>query len=124
MIKKIRDELLAFFSDEENPDETIYDPVHFGAMIVLVIFFSGVLFWLLWTLLVFGGGIFPKILPALQVLFTKKTLEDFGWVGYPFELGIFEGFVANIIALILTFALIAGIWWLFEKTKKNDPPAQ
>lgn len=121
MLKKIWEEILYFFSDEENPDEPIYDPLHFAAMIVIVIFAIGILFWLLWTLLVFGGGIFRKIVPAFQVLFTDKTLKDFGWVGYPYELGIFEGFVGNVTALILTAGLIVGIWWIFQDPKvKNE----
>lgn len=120
MLKKIWNDLVALFSDEENADEPIYDPVHFGAMIIIVLFSIGVLFWLLWTLLVFGGGLFPKIVPALQLLFTKKTLQDFGWIGYPFELGIFDGFIANSAALVLTVALICGIWQLFKKRKEDE----
>ena len=120
-LKKIWDEILYFFSDEEDPNEPIYDPAHFAAMIVIVIFAIGVLFWLLWTLLVFEGGFFGKIWPALQVLFTRKTLKDFGWVGYPYELGVFEGFIANTIAFILTIALLVGIWWLLETPAKKRP---
>ena len=127
LLKRVWEEALAFFSDEEPADEPVYDPVHFAAMIVIVIFAIGVLFWLLWTLLVFEGGIFRKVVPALQVLFTHKTLHDFGWVGYPFELGVFEGFIGNIIALILTLALVYGIWWVFQapglqNKKGNGPP--
>jgi len=120
ILRKIWDEIVKFFSDEENPNEPIYDPVHFAGMIVIVIFSTGVLFWLLWTLLVFGGGIFVKIKPALEIIFTKKTLHDFGWVGYPYELGIFDGFIGNAVALVLTAALVIGIWWVF----KDLPPAK
>lgn len=136
MLKKFWDDLVIFFSekiwknlvalvsDEENPEEPVYDPTHFAAMIVIVIFTVGILFWLLWTLVVYEGGIFPKILPAIQVLFTGKTLQDFGWIGYPYELGIFSGFIANTIALILSIALIVGIWWIFKEpqsdTNKKD----
>ena len=114
MMQKIKAEILQFFKDEENLDPPIYDPKHIGATIVIVIFSMGALFWLLWTLLVFEGGIFVKVVPALKVLFTDKKLEDFGWVGYPFELGIFEGFIANIIALIITFLLVIGFWWILN----------
>ena len=122
MLKKFWNELVNFFSDAEDPNEPVYDPAHFGAMIVIVIFSIGVLFWLLWTLLVFGGGIFNKMIPLFQILFMGKDLQDFGWVGYPYELGIFEGFIGNSIALILTFALIVGIWWVF-KDNGNKPTA-
>lgn len=115
MIKKIWLGFLDFFSDQENPDEPVYDPAHFAGMIVVVVFSIGCLFWLLWTLLVYRGGIFGKILPAFQVLFTSKTRQDFGWVGYPFELGVFNGFIGNSIALVLTLALITGIWLIFKE---------
>ncbi len=119
-MKKLWTELLDFFSDTENPDEPVYDPAHFAGMIVIVLFSIGVLFWLLWTLLVFEGGLFQKIWPALQVAFTSKTLQDFGWVGYPFEMGVFNGWIGNVVALILTAGLTVGIWFIFEgKGAKN-----
>ena len=114
MIQKLWKDVLDFFIDDEDPNEPVYDPVHFAGMIVIVVFSIGVLFWLLWSLLVLGGGIVGKIVPALQVLLTRKTLQDFGWVGYPYEQGIFEGFIGNTLALILTLALVVGIWWLFK----------
>ena len=115
MIQKIKEEFLKFFKDEEDLAEPIYDPTHIGALIVISLSAMGALFWLLWTLLVFGGGIFVKIVPTFQVLFTEKKLQDFGWVGYPFELGVFEGFIANIVALLITIALLVGLWWIFKK---------
>ena len=118
-LKNLWQQTLDYFSDQEDPNEPAYDPVHLAGMTVIVIFSLGVLFWLLWTLLVFGGGIFRKIVPAFQFLFTEKKLTDFGWVGYPYELGIFEGFIANILALVLTVALIIGIWWILEKGKTS-----
>jgi hypothetical protein len=120
-MKKLWNLILIFFSDIEDREEPVYDPVHFAAMIVIVIFSMGVLFWLLWTLLVFGGGLFGKILPAVQVVLGQKTLKDFGWIGYPYEQGIFEGFIPNIIAFILTLALILGIWWLFRQPSGMSP---
>ena len=126
MIRKIWEELLDFFSDREDMEEPIYDPVHFAAMIVIVLFAIGALFWLLWTLLVFGGGLIIKIGPALQVLFGGKALKDFGWVGYPYEQGVFDGFIANIVALLITFALVLAIWWIFRNPApgKGRNPSQ
>lgn len=112
-------ELLDFFSDVEDPDEPIYDPAHFAAMVVIVVFSIGVLFWLLWTLLVFQGGFFQKIVPALQVAFTSKTLQDFGWVGYPFEMGVFNGWIGNTTAFFITLGLVTGIWFIFKE--RNAP---
>ena len=114
-LKKLWQQTLDYFSDKEDPDEPVYDPVHLAGMIVVVIFSFGVLFWLLWTLLVYGGGIFRKLTPAFQVLFGGKKLTDFGWVGYPYELGVFEGFIENILALVLTAALVIGIWKILER---------
>lgn len=114
MLKKFWDGVLEFFSDREDQDEPVYDPAHIAALIVFTAASLGALFWLLWTLLVFGGGIARKVVPAFEVLFTSKTLQDFGWVGYPYELGIFEGFVANLVALALLIALVYGIWWVFH----------
>ena len=122
LLKKFWNDLLYFFSDREDPEEPVYDPLHIAAMIVIVIFSMGVVFWLLWTLLVFEGGFFPKVWPGLQVLFGRKSLRDFGWVGYPYELGIFEGFIANSIAFILTIALIIGLWWVAETPGKKSHP--
>lgn len=106
---KLLNALLAYVSDEEDPDEPAYDPLHVAAMIVCVLVAMNLLFWLLWALLVFGGGIQAKILPALQVLFTAKTPADFGYVGYPYDLGVFDGWVTNVVALLFLIAVIAGI---------------
>ncbi len=104
-----------FFSDVEDRDEPRYDPVHIGAMILFVLFANTVLFWLLWALLVFGGGIQAKIVPALQLIFTKKTAHDFGYIGYPFAMGVFEGWITNVTALILLIAAIIAGWKVYNK---------
>ncbi|OGR86143.1 MAG: hypothetical protein A3A86_03115 [Elusimicrobia bacterium RIFCSPLOWO2_01_FULL_60_11] len=115
LLKKLWMGTMDLFSDREEPDEPFYDPVHLAGVITAVLFSFGAVFWLLWTLLVFGGGLPRKIGPAFQVLFTDKKLSDFGWVGYPYELGVFEGFAANLMALVLTIALITGLWWILVK---------
>jgi hypothetical protein len=114
-LKKLWDGFVDLVEGEDRPDEVIYDPVHIGGVIVGSLCAMGVLFWLLWSLLVCEGGIFVKIVPLFQVLFTSKTLKDFGYEGYPFQLGIFEGWIVNVWALVLSIALIAGIWWVFRK---------
>lgn len=106
-------------SDEDDPEEPFYDPVHLAAVIVVCLVAIGVLYWLLWTLLVYEGGLPVKIVPALQVLFTSKQLVDFGYEGWPYELGVFEGWIGNLCALGLAIAAAVGIWRLFRK----DPPA-
>jgi len=113
-MKNILIEIKDFFSDKEDPAEPRYDPVHVGAMIVFVLLANSVLFWLLWALLVFGGGLQAKIVPLLLLIFTKKTAADFGYVGYPFEMGVFEGWITNVIAFILLIAAIITGWKIFN----------
>lgn len=119
-IKKIFNDVLNFFADEDSdPQEPAYDPAHVAVMIVLVILGLALLFWLLWALVVCEGGIFIKIIPFLQVVFTSKTLQDFGFEGYPYELGIFEGWIINVVALVLFIGLLAGISSIFRNLDKK-----
>ncbi len=113
-MKRLWQEIIAFFDDLEDHANPGYDPVHVAAMLVAVIFGIALLFWLLWALLVFGGGIQAKIIPFLLVVFTARTTRDFGYVGYPYEMGVFEGWVTNVVALALVMAVITAIWYVFE----------
>jgi hypothetical protein len=120
-IKKYLETFLKMFDDAESPDEPKYDPVHVGGMIVLVLLAITVIFWLLWALLVFGGGLQSKIWPLILVIFTSKTAADFGYVGYPYQMGVFEGWPTNLIALLLVGAVASGIWyaWNYVLPQKN-----
>lgn len=89
------------FDDTEDPDEPVYDPVHLGAAVLITLTAMGLLYWLLWTLLVYEGGFFAKLLPALAVAFTAKTRQDYGWEG-PWDHGQFEGLLGNSVAFLLT----------------------
>ena len=71
-MNKFITDIADFFSDKEDLDEPRYDPVHIGAMIVLVLFVNTVIFWLLWSLLVFGGGLQAKVIPFLQFSQLKR----------------------------------------------------
>lgn len=114
-IKKIVSWLRGVFSDAERPGEAKYDPVHVGAMIVLVIFGASALFWLLWALLVFGGGLQAKILPFIQIVFTSRIAADFGYEGYPYAMGVFEGWPTNLAALVILAAVILAGWHVFNR---------
>ncbi len=103
------------FSDEEDPNEPIYEPVHIASMLVLTLFGISILFWLFWSLLVYKGGLVSKIIPFLSVLFTSKTLADFGYEGYPYEMGIFDGWLTNIAALLFLCFLV----WRVVKVLKR-----
>lgn len=118
-MNKFFNNLVDFFSDKENTEEPCYDPLHVAAMIVLVLFVISILFWLFWALMVFGGGLQVKISPFLQIIFTSKKAADFGYIGYPYEMGIFEGWVTNLTAFFFCILIFAGIWILVLR-HKND----
>ena len=42
--------------EEERPDEPRFDPVHLATVFVAVLAVIGVLFWLMWTAMVYEGG--------------------------------------------------------------------
>jgi len=109
------DKLTWLFSDEEDPDEVLYDPVHVGGAVVISLVGIGALYWLLWTLLVYEGGLFKKAGAAAQVLFTSKTLADFGYEGSPYAMGVFEGWFGNLAALLLFAGLVAALHRLYLK---------
>ncbi|MCX5779055.1 MAG: hypothetical protein NTU66_07575 [Elusimicrobia bacterium] len=119
--KKLKEYFKAVLSDEEGPDEPVYDPAHVGAMIVIVLFVMTVLFWLLWALMVFGGGIQAKIVPLFQILFTAKTAGDFGYVGSPYAMGIFEGWQTNAVALVLALSVVFAVAYVFKIAATRSP---
>ncbi|MBL0349164.1 MAG: hypothetical protein IPP68_02160 [Elusimicrobia bacterium] len=121
-LKKVWTALTHLLDEEDPAKELIYDPVDVGAVIVGTLAGVGILYWLLWSLLVCEGGLFGKVVPFLQVVFTGKTLQDFGYEGYPFELGLFEGWVVNSVAFVLAVALLYGVWWVLY-APKNRPGA-
>ena len=128
-LKELLRTLFEYFDDTEDPvDEPVYDPVHIAGMFVITLFGISILFWLLWSLLVFGGGLQAKVVPFIQVVFTSKTWADFGYVGYPYEMGVFEGWITNVIALLFSMGVIAVIWYLYtiitktgEQHRYEDP---
>ena len=112
--KRILDQVLDIFSEEDDPAEPYYDPVHLGSAVLVTLVAIGCLYWLLWTLLVYEGGLFMKVSALAQVLFTSKTLKDFGYEGSPYAMGAFEGWVGNVVALGLFAALLAALHNLYS----------
>jgi hypothetical protein len=51
---------VALFEDEDDPAEPHYDPVHLAVVLVATQVVIGALYWLLWTLFVYEGGIARK----------------------------------------------------------------
>lgn len=81
--------------DDEPPAGTpAYDPVHIGGVLVCVLAALGALYWLLWTALVFEGGVFLKAAAALKVL-GGTPASALGYEG-PWNRGAFEGWLGNL----------------------------
>jgi hypothetical protein len=100
------------FEAEDDPLEPRYDPAHLGAALVLALTAIGALYWILWTLLVFEGGLVSKLGPALQVLLRLKTAAEFGYRG-PWDRGVFEGWAGNLGALLLAAIVISALHRLY-----------
>lgn len=109
------------FSDEDDPNEACYDPVHVGGVVIMSIAGLGVLYWLLWTLLVYEGGLPAKAAASASVLFTSKTLADVGWMG-SHSMGAFEGWFGNVAALALAVLVIAALHRLYAAAADKERP--
>lgn len=119
-LKRAGTYLSDLFTGDDDPAEPQFDPAHIGAMIIIVLMVLSVLFWLLWALLVCGGGIQAKIMPFLRVLFTRATAHDFGYAGYPYQMGVFEGWIVNCAALFLSALLCAALWYVFNTPNRFE----
>lgn len=98
--------------DDEPPAGTpLYDPVHIGGVIVSVMAAVGALYWLLWTVLVYEGGVFQK-LGALARLATGTSAAELGYEG-PWNRGAFEGWLGNLgaTALLIFLAWVLRTEW-------------
>lgn len=89
---------------EPGENEPIYDPVHLGVVSVSCLVVIGLLYWLLWTLLVFEGGIFSKA----ALLFSSSKSED-----------AFVGWVGNLCALLILGAVVAALHKLYFSAAKR-----
>ena len=119
---RARDWVLALF-DEDDPAEPGYDPVHLGASVVVTLAAMGCLYWLLWTLLVFEGGIFLKAAALAKLLFTSTTLADLGYEG-SYAKGSFEGWFGNALALAFTIALLVSLKRLYRDAARRNRPSK
>lgn len=113
-MKRINNFIESLFT--ENGNEINYAPVHFASMIVLTLFGITIFFWLFWSLLVYEGGIFGKIIPFFKLIFTNKKLKDFGYIGW-FEAGTFDGWLTNFSALVLLCVFLYFIHKAFSIIK-------
>ncbi|MCX5795595.1 MAG: hypothetical protein NTY77_08895 [Elusimicrobia bacterium] len=111
--------LLAFLRDEDDPEEPGFDPVQLGGVCIVCLVVIGALYWLLWTLLVYEGGLWPKLRAGLAVLFTSRTLKDFGYERAPYAMGVFEGWVGNLAALGFCLLALWGLLHLYRTAKEG-----
>ena len=81
---------------EQDPEEPSYDPVHLGSMLVVNLVAVGALYWLLWTLLVYEGGLLGKLAALARLA-----------LGRPSDEAAFEGWFGNVGALLLC-VVVAG----------------
>ncbi|MDE2312904.1 MAG: hypothetical protein KGL04_01860 [Elusimicrobia bacterium] len=104
------------FDPDDDPQEPFYDPAHLGAVLIGTLAAAGALYWLLWTLLVYEGGLFLKLRAVWAVAFDGKTLKDFGYQG-SFDQGIFQGWMGNAGALVFCLLALAGLYWVYQTGK-------
>lgn len=101
--------------------EPHFDPVHLGGTLVATLAAIGILYWLLWTLLVYEGGIFMKLYALGLWLFGRKNLRELGYEGYPYALGAFEGWIGNLTALALCALAGMALYRLYAKAAAHKP---
>lgn len=111
--------LEGFFGAEDDPQEPAYDPVHLGGVLISFLVVIGALYWLLWTLLVYEGGLFVKLRAGLNVLLGFKTLKDYGYQASPYAMGVFEGWVGNVLALALAALAAAALHRLYGEASRH-----
>ena len=107
--------------EEEDDDAPRYDPVHLAAVVIACQVVIGALYWLLWTLFVYDGGLPSKVGPFLRVAAGAATLKDYGWLGTPDRQGLFEGWGANLAALALVVLVVV---LLQRADRRRAPRAQ
>ena len=74
---------------------------------------AGALFWLLWTLLVYEGGL-PRKLGAVLTRWSDPAAEthmlrDAGACGGPGHGTVYEGLAANLAALVVFVLVVAAL---------------
>ncbi len=110
---------VALFEDEAEAAPH-YDPFHLAAVLVGCMAAIGALFWLMWTLLVYEGGLPLKLSALADVAFGGKTLADFGWTGAPDRQGVFEGWAGNVAALLVAGLVLAALQRLDRRAARRS----
>lgn len=106
--------------DGEPPSGTpTYDPVHIGGVLVSVLAALGALYWVLWTSLVYEGGVFLKAAAALKLL-GGTPAAALGYEG-PWNRGPFEGWMGSAVATLLVLGLL---WALRSEWRRAERAAR
>jgi hypothetical protein len=95
--RNIWESWIDLFSDDDASAPS-YDPAHLGAVAVVCLAVIGALYWLLWTLLVYEGGLFLKLRLIAAAGLGQRLPEDglAGWLG-------------NVIALCLSAVIVIAL---------------
>ena len=86
----------ALFEDQDDPAQPHFDPVHVAVVLVACLVVAGALFWLLWTLFVYEGGL-PLKIGALLAPDPERAVSNEGWG-------------ANVAALALCALVLAFLY--------------
>jgi len=60
-MKSIWKRWVALFEDKDDPAEPHYDPVHLAVVLIASQVVIGALYWLLWTVFVYEGGVTARL---------------------------------------------------------------
>lgn len=104
--------------DHDDPAEPSYDPVHLGAVLIANLVVVGALYWLLWTLLVYEGGIFSKASALAQLVFGGKSLLELGYQG-SYNQGLFEGWLGNVGALAFSALALTALFRIYRQAARR-----
>lgn len=95
------------FDAKDDPAEPHYDPVHLATVVVTCLVVIGALFWLLWTLFVYEGGLPVKIGALFISENNRHRVTSEGWL-------------ANVVALGLTLLVVV----LLQKADRRHKRAK
>ena len=68
---------------------------------------------------VYEGGLPSKVAAFLAVVTGARSGKDYGWLGTPDNQGIFEGWPANLVALLLCGLIVALLFKADRKAAKR-----
>ena len=102
-------DFIALFDADDDPEEPFYDPVHLGGVLIGVLVAVGGLYWLLWTCLVYEGGLFLKIGAALRFIAQPHKPAPM----LPGPVSVFEGWFGNFCALAVILLVLAALHRLY-----------